>query len=417
MALLLAALVLSTLATLRWYDRSNGGRGQQEKLTALPVQRLPDTTAGIHIALPFDYNTTPAAMAGKVDYVWGSEWANSTPSVYRSFYIPYDRDEDTRYYSAAHDLAWWTANHPDWIEYQCDRTTVAYEFGDTNSIPLDITNPAVVNYIEQTYIAPALAPGGGYEGIAFDNPDFRNAGPWTGQRCGHYDAAGHWIAQFHGTTDDPAYRSAILTWEQAVYHWIHARFSGATMAVNFSYDPQFPADSLAMLRYLDIDVDEQGFTNGSSGPPWQFTDAAWQQQMLALQYNASLGHGLFSINQEPVPFSQISVAQVQWAIANYLLVKNQSSFLYICGYQQYGYLLLRTEYSAPIGQPIGGMVAMQGVYLRDFTQGLAIVNPSSTSTSVVRLQGAYRTLYGQVVRNQVRLAPDSGLVLLATNSN
>jgi len=146
---------------------------------------LADTTSNIHIALPFDSRTNPTAIAGKIDLVLGTIWPRSLPGkVYSLFYLPYDRDEDPRYYPAAHDITWYKANHPDWIEYKCDRSTVAYEFGE-NDVPLDITNPAVISYIEKTYLATELRPGSGYQGIGFDNLEFENAGNWTGQRCGH----------------------------------------------------------------------------------------------------------------------------------------------------------------------------------------------------------------------------------------
>src|SRR5947209_13601678 len=118
---------------------------------------LPDTTSNIHIGLPFDDNTTPAAYIGKVDYIWGSQYPQRPPTgVFHTFYLPYDRDEDSRWYKEAHDLTWWQANHPDWIEYQCDRTTVAYEFGESTAVPLDITNPDQVAYMQQTYVDAAL---------------------------------------------------------------------------------------------------------------------------------------------------------------------------------------------------------------------------------------------------------------------
>ncbi|GAC1566464.1 MAG: hypothetical protein NVS3B14_08970 [Ktedonobacteraceae bacterium] len=114
---------------------------------------LPDTTNNLHLGLAFDNHTTPAAMAGKVDYVWGTEWAGiPAGDAYYTFYMPYDRDENTQYYPQAHNLSWYKTYHPDWIEYRCDKKTVAFEFGTTTSVPLDITNPAVLAYIEQTYL-------------------------------------------------------------------------------------------------------------------------------------------------------------------------------------------------------------------------------------------------------------------------
>jgi|GEM_PF-724748 len=388
----------------------------QQQYAAELFPNLPDTTNNLHLGLAFDYNTTPAQMAGKVDYVWGTEWAG-TPAgdAYYTMYIPYDSDEDTTDYPQAHNLSWFKTNHPDWIEYKCDKKTVAFEFGDTNAVPLDFTNPAVLNYYEQTYIIPALQPGGGYNGIAFDQLNFENAGDWTGQRCGHFDTNGNWVAQFNGTADDPAYRQAIITWAQIMHQWIHTNFPQATMAVNFSYDFDYPIDTQTLLSNVDIDDDEQGFTNGNNAPPWYYADGQWLEKAQFLQqYLANGQHGWFTVNQEPVAFNQVTNAQVQWVLANYMLLKNNASYFYIAGYQQYGSLNIRPEYSAQVGYALGPFYSSQNVYMRDYSNGKAIVNPSSTQTYTVTLPtGVYQDLYGNQL-NQVTLAPISGIVLLGT---
>src|SRR5438105_2816757 len=101
----LLAIALSSLVALS----PTADRAEHD---ALAAASLPDTTTNIHIGLPLDYNTTPSAMSGTVDFVFGSEWPGQPSSVYHTFYIPYDRDENAAYYSQAHDSTWWTANHP-----------------------------------------------------------------------------------------------------------------------------------------------------------------------------------------------------------------------------------------------------------------------------------------------------------------
>jgi hypothetical protein len=138
--------------------------------------------------------------------------------------------------------------------------------------------------------------------------------------------------------------------------------------------------------------------------------------MQALQTYLESGHGLDLNNQEPVAFDSVTNAQVQWAMANYLLIKNNASYMYITGYQQYGYVFLRPEYSAQIGSAAGAMYQSQNVYMRDFTNGKAIVNPSSSQSYTIALpQGTYNDLYGNAV-NSVTLAPVSGIVLLGSNT-
>ncbi len=369
---------------------------------------LPDTTMNIHVGLPFNYHiSNPQDEAGQVDYVAGSDYATQPSGVYNTYYYPYDREGNQ-----GHDISWFKKNHPDWIEYRCDRTTVAYEFGDESDVPLDSTNPAVLEYMWSTYIAPHLEAG--YAGIMFDNLSLNNGGDWSGRRCGHFTATGEWVQQFSGTANDPAYRQAVLNWAKTMHERLHAAFPNATMSGNFSFDPEYAADSNALYQNLDIVVDEKGFTNEGQPGNNYLTGDNWIVKIQALQHLASLGHGLFSTNQEPESFADLSRSEVQWVLANYLLVKGQHSFVYITGYQQYGYLYLRPEYATQIGSPIGAVSTNDGIYFRNFTHGLAIVNSSASQGYTVQLPtNTYKDLYGHTFTDGgITLAPHSGIVLL-----
>src|SRR5437588_12113199 len=118
--------------------------------------------------------------------------------------------------------------------------------------------------------------------------------------------------------------------------------------------------------------------------------------MQALQHLTSLGKGWSSTNQEPERFANISRTEVQWVLANYLLVKGRHTYVFITGVQEYGYLYLRPEYAAQIGSPIGAMSGKGPIYFRNFTHGLAIVNPSASHGYTVQLPAnTYKDLYGQ----------------------
>jgi len=191
------------------------------------------------------------------------------------------------------------------------------------------------------------------------------------------------------------------------------------MAVNFSYDPTFSSDSNTLTNYVDFYIDEQGFTNGNNSPPnnpsaWYLTVATWSAKINWIQNALRLRRGFFSINQEPVPFANVTKVQAQWALANYLLVKNNASFVYICGKQQYGYMFLQPEYAAQIGSPVDAMHQNQGIYQRDFTNGIAIVNPSSSNSYTVELPAGYRDLYGNVPGPELIMPAHSGLLLIGS---
>jgi hypothetical protein len=272
---------------------------------------------------------------------------------------------------------------------------VAYEYNDPN-VPLDITNPAVIDYMMQTYILPAIQKG--YPGIAFDNVDFGN----NGYRCGVWKN-GVWIKQTEYLTD-------LLDWAYKMYHTLHAL--NMSVAMNFSYDSNHPTESYELYHYMDIAVDEAGFTNRGESKGAYLSGSKWLSVMKAFQFLDANGKGFVSINEMPEHFAQVSQAEKQWALANYLLVKGKLSYIAICGIQEYNSLLITPEYSAAIGQALGPMYQSQGVYMRDFSNGKAIVNSSSKDTSNIILpSGVYQDLYGNNV-DTLTLDPQSGIVLL-----
>ena len=134
--------------------------------------------------------------------------------------------------------------------------------------------------------------------------------------------------------------------------------------------------------------------------------------MQVLQSLEANGKGIIIINQTHKDFSQATREEIQWALANYLLVKGSHSYLALMGYQEGGRILRTPETSAPIGHALNSMYASQGVAMRDFSSGLAIVNPSSRQSFVVSLPpGIYIDLYGNLV-DEIPLEPLSGIVLL-----
>jgi hypothetical protein len=360
------------------------------------VANPPDTTENIHVALIFNGRVDdPQDEKGVVDLVWGSKYPAQPEGVYNLYYYPFDRDGDGGTGGLHHDITWFLANHPDWIEYTCDRKTPAYEYGDPN-VPLDITNPAVIDYMMQTYIVPAIQEG--YQGIAFDNVDFSN----NGYRCGIW-RDGEWVEQ-------PNYIDNILAWASSMYPRLHALY--ASVAMNFPYDLKHQAESEQIYQSLDIAVDERGFTNWGRSQEEYFSGNAWLANMQAIQSLDALGKGFVSINEMPEDFDRISQAEIQWALANYLLVKGRYSYIAITGVQEYGIIFTTPEYSAAIGHALNAMYLSQDVYMRDYSNGLAIVNPSSNQWFTITLPAdTYQDLYGNDL-DTITLEPHSGIVLL-----
>lgn len=368
---------------------------------------LGTTASNVHLGLVFNsLVANPATERGVVDVVWGSSTPTQPAGVYNIAYNPFDRIGNGANFRPLFTFAWFQANHPTWIEYQCDRSTPAYFPGEPNT-PLDITNPAVLQFLMAQEYTPQLQAG--YDGIGFDNVAFFS----VAQRCGHFDAGHTWVQQFTGQFVDPPYRASVLQWSQTIYQMLHAAKAGVSVGMNFSYE--FPNEdaSAQLLQNIDFLTDERGFTNFGSAngaDSLYLSDQNWQDYVNALQRYTADGGAVLLIDEEPSP--SISRAQLQWALANYLMVKGQYTYLTVVGQQQYGQFYDHPEYHAPIGTPTGGISTDQCVFRRDYSGGTAIVNPSSALSCPVSLPaGAFKDLYGAPV-SAFTLAPHTAVVLL-----
>ena len=164
----------------------------------------------IPLFLTFDSHINPADIAAGSQqapyaaqevFVWGSSssrvssWLGLRPEVVTSFYMPYSRAPSA---SLGFDLAWFQQHHPDWIMYREDRKTVAFwgtETAPRGSVPIDFTNPKVVDW--QMANQSATAASQGYDSMAFDNfGGGARGGDNNGQACGVWQRNGSWKQVF-----------------------------------------------------------------------------------------------------------------------------------------------------------------------------------------------------------------------------
>ena len=373
------------------------------------TKHLPDTRDNIHLEMPFNYKVgDPNDETGAVDMVWGSSYATEPAGVYNTAYIPYAVDDFT------YSVQWYQQNHPDWLAYKCDGMTLAFQFGHTARAPLDFANPEVRDFQWSNWVDAPLAQG--YSGIAVDNMTLTNG--W--RRCGHYDASKSWVQQYTGAPDDPAFRDDVLAWEAATYQHLHQYSSTATMQINVSYYGGVPLqeNELKLMTTADLVVDERGFTNWGGQQRHVTTPAEWNAIVAALQYVQSKGLCYMTNGEEPGPSDQITQEERLWVIANYLLVKDDCTYMYISGFrfngqeQDYGRLIIFPEYFIKIGHATANMRKTQGVWWRRYSKGLTIVNPYNHIAIVNLPPGEYVDVNGMRVGKSVLLRPQTGLVLL-----
>jgi hypothetical protein len=370
------------------------------------ISGLVDTYANIHLGLVFDSGVNNLnSLQGKIDVVWGATTAKSIPGAFTISYNTSDRIGNGTN-GPLYSIDWFKQHHPDWIVYTCDKTTPAFSFNEPNT-PLDITNPQVLQFIMAQEIIPQIQSG--YQGIGFDNIGPLNS--W--QRCGHFDANHTWVPLYSGLVHDPTYEQSLLTWGKAMYTLIKQYAPQVKVAMNFSLDDQMWNFWNQMLANVDFLTDEGGFTNFGSPTFPYITDSAWNTYVAFLQtlQGSSEQKGLFLINE--LPSTNITSAQLEWSLANYLLVKEHAAYVTVVGNQQYGQFYDHPEYHIQIGTPTGEMASDGCAFARTFTQGMAVVNPSSSSSCTVKLPHPYKTVSGATVTT-LTLGPHSGSVLLGT---
>ena len=146
-------------------------------------------------------NITTSTFAKQIEFVWGAStthvqaWRQANPNTKLSYYMPYSRAPAA---NLGFTLSHFQKYHPDWILYRCDRKSVAFwdnQSGDTGSVPIDFTNPDVIEW--QIRNQSVHASNLGYDMMAFDNyGGGARAGANPGQACGVFDSDGNWHYRF-----------------------------------------------------------------------------------------------------------------------------------------------------------------------------------------------------------------------------
>lgn len=385
--------------------------------STVPGIRLIDSWDSIHTFQTFSYDTSYSQalnQAKSYDFVWGAKLTNAeafrigNPDTLLSYYIPLNRDGGSftdAQLGRTRGLSYWKATHPDWVQYRCDGTTPALQLHDPN-IPLDMSNPAFIDWQIQTYIIPASQSG--YNAIAIDNLNLDNGSG----ACGTYKN-GTWVPRYTSNPDDTQYRADLISYVTTMQAKLHALPHPMALIANVGFlngdaitDTVYGDSLTQVVNHLDGLLDEAGYTQYGKG---FLTDEGWlgtEQLILAVQ---KAHKPYYSLNE----LEHMNPDTKQWVLASYLMSKEHSSYIFISPPQSYGTDRRLPEYNADIGLAISEMYQDQGVYWRKFSNGLAVVNPSSTTpTSVTLPTGSYKDIYGKAVNSPLTLNVHSGLVLL-----
>lgn len=369
---------------------------------------LPDPPpGGIPLAQIFEtYLTDRTVYQDRVYFVWSSvepQYGDAIGCVY----VPVFRDPDR-----AHDLAWYRANHPDWVAYMDDRVTPAYPYTypNGNPMPLDMANPEVREWWFDLYVQPWIDRG--FPVVGFDNGHITNA---PTRRAGHYDSAGNWVQQFSGEVVDPAFIAMVLDWFGYLRDRLHA--AGVAMAANIGTPPSWLPRSPVLVQgirdaidLVDIWVDEAGFTSAREA---NVSDEAWLIKHQLVREASAQGVIHVSINYPATRhLADASQEQLDWATANFLLAREQASLLALRGQGDAGHWVDCDQLQVDLGVPTAPpALDASGAWTRPYRDGLVLVNPSSTDSATAELDRVWWDIHGRVHRGSAELPANSALIL------
>ena len=268
--------------------------------------RWADSEDGVHTFLTFDssglakqlgaHPTDPRAR--RLDFAWGADrWAleplrAANPDTRTSKYIPCCRDTSVGLYGAAAVANYTRRGWESRVLYTCDRKTPAYYdhggpgLASHRSLPLDFSNPAVVEWQAEQFARPAAALG--YDALALDNVELENG--WAA--CGIWRTVKgkrEWVQLYNGSEIDPAFESAVTGWLGALKAKVNAIKTkrGLPMAIipNFSLHAEFKWNDHSILQVgnnTDAILSESGFIGGGyrgPGQPYDYIGDAWAQRV------------------------------------------------------------------------------------------------------------------------------------------
>jgi hypothetical protein len=310
-------------------------------------------------------------------------------------------------------LQWWMyeadgVGHPDWILYQCDRVTPAYQIdwppNTIPNMPLDLTNPAVIDWkLKKLETAPSTITALSVDYFAIPN---------VNHACGVY-RDGEWVQLFSGDVQyDPAYDAAVFHWAREVRKRLAPQRYPKGLVVNCPPVSVFDDEVVAsLLANVDGILDEYGFTDFDS------RDSRWPVKIRRIIEVQNQGVAYYSVNYvDSFPPTQ---EQLSWMLASFLMAKEHSAYITITErvhdifpHPSWPHL---PEYDVDVGHPCGEMTTSQGVYVRDFNNGMALVNPSSSDSFTVALPpGNFTDLHGSPVAGDIFMGPLSGKVLVSS---
>lgn len=388
------------------------------------------------------------ADANRYDAVWGSfnpaPWRSANPSaLVGRYYIP---EEDNMLISG-HDINWWLANHPDWILYACDSNgnptkDYAYTPGDGFAdVPLDMHNPAVVQYQQQQSLLP-YAVANNYNALSIDEVIFRDimegGNPKLGQTvktgeygCGIYQGS-TFVKRYTGPTD-PQWTVDLLNWIKTLRTTLKTNPTYApkniALMVNHPVGSTTDPNENTLISNIDVVLDETGFSDYGNYQGQQYSRlfAATVQYM---QWAQSHAVGIVIIDKFAADTYTVTPLQLEYSMATYAMGDQRGADLFVVGNNGpgygYGAEQYYSQYATTLGSPCGPYYggasydpSNPAIYYRRYVRGMVVVNSGSlpqASETATLLNHTYKDIFGRAVTNPLTVNSNDAYVLTTTSN-
>ncbi|GAA1794031.1 putative glycoside hydrolase [Nostocoides veronense] len=160
-------------------------------------------------------------------------------------------------------------------------------------------------------------------------------------------------------------------------------------------------------------VAAEGFARNARGDINLFlTEALWKQDVDMIVDAEARGKGMMTITKLWVPATEAQRNRWhEYTLATFLLgTGGRSMFCFLRSEDPTSVEMDHPYNTIDPGQPTTAYRKWQGVYRRDFTKALVLVNPTTTDRKVA-LPRSYRTLGGGTVQGTITVRPNTGRVL------
>ena len=280
------------------------------------------------------------------------------------------------------------ANHPEWFLRGAQGNPLVFKHYPTGRV-MDVGNTAYQDAGAARVSSEAQAAG--FDGVFLDdaNASLRWVIPGGEAACVAYPTTAKWQA-------------AVYSFLAGVAPQLHK--AGLLVVANIGGSTIMPGLWQKWNGPLDGAM-EESFTNGGAGRA-SIANGGWIP---------SLEHALWSQRHGKIALDHAVTATrsgARYGLATMLLVAGGKN-LYSAS-RGYAHEVWWPEYTSAnaLGSPLGGYRRLRnGVYRRDFTRGVVLVNPHAKGARVVRLGATYRGS-GLGSTRSVTLRPTTGVVLV-----